>query len=65
MLEQLKTDLTDIIVERRDHEAADGGEGVGAGEVGSVLTGGGVATVNKTAAHSKPAEYKEMKVIKV
>ena len=54
---QLKTcHLTDVVVNRRYEEAADGGQGPGAGadEVCPVLLGGGVAGLGEAAAHSKP-----------
>ena len=48
--------LTDVVVNRRYEEAADGGQGPGAGadEVCPVLLGGGVAGLGEAAADSKP-----------
>ena len=49
------SDLTDVAIDRRYEEAADGGQGPGAGadEVCPVLLGGGVAGLSEAAADSE------------
>ena len=51
---EVESDLTDVVVHRLDHEAADGGEGGGAGEDGPVLRGLSVALTSEGTAGSKP-----------